>query len=78
MKIHRVVLFVIDFDGLGAEGVRAEVARVRYPNDCVSPKVMSVETWDIGEWHDDHPLNLFHDAEKGLFSTPPESTLGGE
>ncbi len=48
---------VIDFDELGADDVVSELENARFPNDCVSPQVMSIETCDIGEWHDDHPLN---------------------
>jgi hypothetical protein len=29
----------------------------KYPNRCISPDVLSAETREIGEWHDDHPLN---------------------
>lgn len=57
MKVHRIVLAVVDFDRLGAENVVEEIENVRYPNDCVSPNVLSIETRDCGEWTDDHPLN---------------------
>lgn len=57
MKVHRVVISVIDHDGLGADGVRQEIENVRYPNRCISPSVESIETAEIGEWSDEHPLN---------------------
>lgn len=56
MKIHKLVVLVIDFDGLGAEGVRDEMTSIRYPNDCIAPGVVSIETREV-EWSDDHPLN---------------------
>ena len=30
----------------------------KYPNHCIHPDVKSIETVDVGEWGDDHPLNL--------------------
>lgn len=57
MKVFKIELLVIDFDGLGEEGVRHELTNVRYANDCISPNVKSIEARDI-EWSDDHPLNM--------------------
>lgn len=57
MKVHRVVLYVIDFDQLGADGVKDAIESTRFANDCISPKIGSVQTRDIGEWSDEHPLN---------------------
>lgn len=57
MKVHRIVLMVIDFDQLGAKDVKTTIENIRYPNDCIYPSVMGLETVDIGEWSDDHPLN---------------------
>ena len=57
MKVHRVVLYVIDFEQLGADGVKDEIESTRFANDCISPKIGSVQTRDIGEWSDKHPLN---------------------
>lgn len=70
MQVHKIVLMVIDLEGLGQKGVIEEIENVKYPNYCISPKVMCVDTRDCGEWHDDHPLNKKHtyDAEiKRLF-----------
>ncbi len=57
VKVHLIKLMVIDFDDLGADGVETELENARFPNDCVSPRVIDIETRDIGEWTDDHPLN---------------------
>lgn len=57
MQVHKIVLTVIDFDRLGAAAVCATLENARFPNDCISPSVMSIETRDCGEWSDDHPLN---------------------
>lgn len=81
MKVHRVTAYVIDFDGLGAYSVREEIDRIRYPNDCILPRVLSVETWDVGEWDDGHPLNrrdAYKKYREELFATPPESTIRGD
>lgn len=65
MKIHRIVLTVIDFDELGPRGVCEALENARYPNRCIAPNVLELETRDCGEWHDDHPLNksTTYDAE---------------
>ncbi len=57
MKVHRLEIMVVDFDELGANEVVAELEGTRFANDCIHPRVKSIETRDIGEWHDDHPLN---------------------
>lgn len=70
MKVHRIVISIIDFDGVGAEGVRAILEGTKYPNRCISPNVEEIQTQDIGEWSDDHPLNKRSSARayfKALF-----------
>ena len=62
MEIHKLVITVIDFDGLGADGVVDAIVNARYPNRCISLDVLSVESRDIGGWSDDHPLNKFDTA----------------
>ena len=57
MKLHRLVITVLDFDDLGANEVSAVIANARYQNHCISPVIHKVETRDIGEWSDDNPLN---------------------
>jgi hypothetical protein len=55
-EVHRVVLYVVDHDQVGAAGVREMLEYTRYPNRCIAPHVVSVETQAV-EWDDDHPLN---------------------
>lgn len=55
-KVHRVALLVIDTDDLGAEEVVEVIESTRYPNYCIAPDVLGVETREV-EWHDEHPLN---------------------
>ena len=57
MKVHRVVLYVIDFGRLGTGGVKDAIACARFANDCISPKIGDIQTRDIGKWSDEHPLN---------------------
>ena len=57
MKIHKLEILILDFDEVGAEGITRIVEDHEYPNHCFSPSVMRIETVDIGEWSDDHPLN---------------------
>ena len=58
MNVMKIVLAVVDFDGLGTDEVRRTIEEARYPNRCISPSVLSVEVRDIGEWEDSNPLNF--------------------
>jgi len=55
-KIHKVTLLIVDHDDLGADGVKDVIENVHYPNHCIGPSVMQVDTREV-EWTDDHPLN---------------------
>lgn len=57
MKAYKLEILIIDFDGLGSKGIIEELENTRFANDCIDPKVMDIEERDIGEWHDEHPLN---------------------
>ncbi len=59
MKAYKIELLIIDFDGLGPEGIKSELENTKYSNHCINPKVKKVKEEDIGEWDDDHPLNKF-------------------
>jgi hypothetical protein len=58
MKAYKVTLLIIDHDKLGKEAIVNEIENVRYPNRCLSPSVMSIQSREIGEWSDNHPLNF--------------------
>ena len=58
MKVIKLEVIVIDYDELGSEGVKQVIENTRFPNDCIYPKVRSIEVADIGPWSDDHPLNM--------------------
>ena len=66
MQVIKLEVTVIDFDGLGADGVKDTIENARYPNHCISPTVRSVEVRDIGAWSDDHPLNKLSTADAEL------------
>jgi len=57
MKAYKIELLVLDWDGLGSEGVKSVIENSKYPNWCISPKVQAITGRDIGEWSDDNPLN---------------------
>lgn len=57
MKVHKVELFVIDFDNVGADEIHRLIESARYPNRCIMPNVTCVYTAETGPWDDDHPLN---------------------
>lgn len=63
MKVYKVELMIIDFDNVGS-GIKDVIEAQRYPNHCISPTVMKIEERDIGEWYEQHPLNLCGESEK--------------
>lgn len=56
MKAYKVVLLIVDHDGVG-DRISETIENQKFPNRCISPHVMSIESADIGLWDDDHPLN---------------------
>lgn len=57
MKAYKVEILIIDHDQLGPDEIPTVIENQKFPNWCIHPNVMSVEEADIGEWHDDHPMN---------------------
>lgn len=55
-KVHKITLLVVDHDDLGAKESAVVLENARYPNHCMSPRVVSIETREVN-WNDDHPLN---------------------
>lgn len=76
MNVYKIEIMVLDMDEVGEEGIRYHIEHARYPNRCISPEVKSIEVRDIGQWHDDHPLNkaTTADAEyRRVFSIQQQS-----
>ena len=56
MNVFKIELMVLDFDNIGAEGIKDELENTKYANRCISPTVKGVESRAIS-WSDEHPLN---------------------
>lgn len=56
MQVHKLEMLVVDHDGIGDREIVAVLENQKFPNWCISPKVMKIETEEV-EWSDDHPLN---------------------
>ena len=57
MQVHKITLYVIDFESMWPQSVAETIENQKYPNYCIRPSVIGTESADIGEWSDDHPLN---------------------
>jgi hypothetical protein len=57
MKAYKIEILVIDHDSLGEASLREELVNANFPNDCISLDIKSITEKDVGEWHDEHPLN---------------------
>lgn len=74
MKAYKIELIIIDFDEIGEQEIKDVLENARYPNHCISPLVKNIESRDIGEWHDDHLLNIDSESDaeySRLFTNPP-------
>lgn len=58
MKVYKYVVSVLDFNNAGEE--------FAYHAENHGGRVMSVESREIGEWDDNHPLNRL-DSERKEF-----------
>ena len=58
MNAYKITVLVLDFDNVGAGNAGRMIETARYPNLCMSPQVLKIESRDIGEWPDNHPRNL--------------------
>jgi len=66
MKVHKLEVIILDFDDLGADGVRETLENQKFPNYCFAPNVQTIRTAEIGEWSDDHPLNKHDTFDKTI------------
>jgi len=54
MKLIKLEVYVLDFEGYGVDG-----AQLAIEQDCdMHARVVDSAEVDIGEWSDDHPLNM--------------------
>lgn len=56
-KVHLITLVIVDLDDIGAQSAAEILENANYPNDSISPTVLTTET-RVVEWHDRHPLNI--------------------
>lgn len=55
MKVYKLIVMIIDHDNVG-DSISQVLRDASYPNDCISPHVISMEHVEV-DWSDDHPLN---------------------
>ena len=66
MKAYKFEVVIIDFENMGEQEIKHCLENAKY----ISPLCISQGSADIGEWHDDHPLNkraTMHQAALDLF-----------
>jgi hypothetical protein len=57
MNVYKVTLMIVNHDNLEEDKIASVLENARYPNMCISPDVVEIESKDIGEWDDDSPFN---------------------
>lgn len=65
MKAYKVELLVIDNECVGEKGIIYYLENVKY----LYPKVMAIQSKEIGEWHDLHPFNCEDKVYKECYET---------
>ena len=66
-KVHRVTILIVNHDDLDENQLAQAIEDTNYPNDCIDPMVLEIETRET-EWRDDHPLN----KARSMFSAVTE------
>lgn len=59
MKVHKVELCILDHEGCDEKEIKILLEQNRY----LSIRLQSIESREIGEWYDEHPLNHRDKAE---------------
>ena len=54
-KAYKIELLVVDFENTPEDEITYLLENVRH----LYPSVMSIQSKDIDDWDDDHPLNKF-------------------
>jgi len=49
MKVHKVILLILDTDEVNEE-IKDVIENTRYPNRCINPHVVNIESVEIGEF----------------------------
>jgi len=73
MIVHKVELLIFDNEDIGSINLKEMLENTNYPNDCITSKVMSLDSRDITNWGDDHPLNkkdTIREEYKRIFANP--------
>jgi hypothetical protein len=65
MKVYKITLLVVDHDALGAAEIKSVIEDTNYPNDCIAPSVVGMDTREV-TWSDGHPLNS-HETKRAEF-----------
>ena len=74
LEVHKLEVYVYDFDGIGIDNVKRVIEDHRYPNRCLHPEVLGWETRKLYDWNEDHYLNKRENRflVKDLFSDTTE------
>jgi hypothetical protein len=81
MKAYKITLLFLDHDDVGPTEAKELIENARLPNHIQPGTVMQFEERDIGEWHDEHPLNRRDTMEAAyleLFPLPVSEWQCGE
>lgn len=63
-KLYRATVYVVDYPEMGEEMIVEEITRSHH----ISINLGDLDTAEIGEWHDDHPLNEYGCDYESYFS----------
>jgi hypothetical protein len=55
-KVFKIEIMIVNHDKLSEKEVVEALEESNYPNDCIMPRVMKIESREV-DWNDEHPLN---------------------
>lgn len=65
VKVYKVTMMIVDHDRLGEDELLEVLEHTRYPNHCIAPTVMEIQTREV-DWSDEHPLNQLDQQERAF------------
>lgn len=65
MKVYKLEVLIMDADVDTIEEAKSIIDDTRYPNH-VRVEAITCREANIGEWHDEHPLNYTNSTKKEM------------
>ncbi len=65
-QVHKITLYIVDHDHLGADECAEVLENARYTNRCIIPRGVVVDGTREVNWSDSHPINRLSTERSAL------------